>query len=110
MRLGAAREAFDKYRASVTEELSLIRRRDPERKLRLSNTTARALAEEVEENLDGLMEAVHTRMISAQAEAGRLEARTWTGVLIALSAAVGLDLLVAIEDARLYAAAQRYIL
>jgi len=55
------------------------------------------------------MEAVHTRMISAQAEAGRLEARTWTGVLIALGAAVGLALLVALENARLYAAAQRYI-
>src|SRR5262245_44454663 len=108
MRLGAAREAFEKYRATVGEEHAL-RRRDPDRTLRLSNTTARALAEEVEENLDGLMEAVHTRMISAQAEAGRLEARTWTGVLIALGAAVGLALLVALENARLYAAAQRYI-
>jgi signal transduction histidine kinase len=108
MRLGAAREAFEKYRTSVTEELSLLRRggRDT---LRLSNTTARALAEEVEENLDGLMEAIHTRMLSAQAEAGRLEARTWTGVLIALGAAVGLALLVALENARLHAEAQRYI-
>jgi len=110
MRLGAAREAFEKYRATVVEEHALmLRRGDRDRTLRLSNTTARALAEEVEENLDGLMEAVHTRMISAQAEAGRLEARTWTGVLIALGAAVGLALLVALENARLYAAAQRYI-
>jgi signal transduction histidine kinase len=109
MRLGAAREAFEKYRASVTEELSLLRRRNRERTLRLSNTTARALAEEVEENLDGLMEAIHTRIVSAQAEAGRLEKRTWTGVLIALGAAVGLALLVALENARLYAEAQRYI-
>jgi signal transduction histidine kinase len=109
MRLGAAREAFEKYRASVTGELSLLPRRGREDTLRLSNTTARALAEEVEENLDGLMEAIHTRMLSAQAEAGRLEARTWTGVLIALSAAVGLALLVALENARLHAEAQRYI-
>jgi signal transduction histidine kinase len=110
MRLGAAREAFEKYRATVVGEHALmLRRRDRDRTLRLSNTTARALAEEVEENLDGLMEAVHTRMISAQTEAGRLEARTWTGVLIALGAAVGLALLVALENARLYAAAQRYI-
>ena len=110
MRLGAAREAFEKYRATVVEEQSLLlRRRDGDRTLRLSNTTARALAEEVEENLDGLMEAIHTRMLSAQAEAGRLEARTWTGVLIALSAAVGLALLVALENARLHAEAQRYI-
>jgi signal transduction histidine kinase len=110
MRLGAAREAFEKYRATVVEEQALmLRRRDPDRTLRLSNTTARAHAEEVEENLDGLMEAVHTRMLAAQAEAGRLETRTWTGVLIALGAAVGLALLVALENARLYAAAQRYI-
>jgi signal transduction histidine kinase len=109
MRLGAAREAFEKYRTSVTGELSLLPPRGREDTLRLSNTTARALAEEVEENLDGLMEAIHTRMLSAQAEAGRLEARTWTGVLIALSAAVGLALLVALENARLHAEAQRYI-
>ena len=109
MRLGAARAAFEKYRSTVAEESSLLRGRDRERTLRLSNTTARALAEEVEENLDGLMEAIHTRMLSAQAEAGRLEARTWTGVLIALGAAVGLALLVALENARLYAEAQRYI-
>jgi len=108
MRLGAARAAFEKYRSTVGEEHSLLRR-DRERTLRLSNTTALALAEEVEENLDGLMEAIHTRMLSAQAEAGRLEARTWTGVLIALGAAVGLALLVALENARLYAEAQRYI-
>jgi len=109
MRLGAARAAFEKYRSTVAEEYSLLRGRDRERTLRLSNTTARALAEEVEENLDGLMEVIHTRMLSAQAEAGRLEARTWTGVLIALGAALGLALLVALENARLYAEAQRYI-
>jgi signal transduction histidine kinase len=109
MRLAAAGEAFEKYRATVVEEHTLLRRRNRERTLRLSNTPARALAEEVEENLDGLMEAIHTRMLSAQAEAGRLEARTWTGVLIALGAAVGLALLVALENARLYAEAKRYI-
>src|SRR6266850_3280034 len=109
MRLGAARAAFEKYRSTIGEEQSLLRRPNRERTLWLSDTTARALAEEVEENLDGLMEAIHTRMLSAQAEAGRLEARTWTGVLIALGAAVGLALLVALENARLYAEAQRYI-
>src|SRR5262245_35809337 len=110
MRLGAAREAFEKYRATVVEERAReLRRRDRDQTLRLSNTTARALAEQVEENLDGLMEAVHTRMLTAQAEASRLEARTWTGVLIALGAAVVLALLVALENARLYAEAQRNI-
>ena len=55
------------------------------------------------------MAAIHTRVLAAQAEAARLEARTWTGVLTALSAAVGLAFLVALENARLHAEAQRYI-
>jgi len=45
------------------------------------------------ENLDGLMAATHTRVLAAQAEAARLESRTWTAVLIALTAAVCLALL-----------------
>src|SRR5207249_12005822 len=53
--------------------------------------------------------SLHDALPISQAEAGRLEARTWTGVLIALGAAVGLALLVALENARLYAEAQRYI-
>src|SRR5207247_2665546 len=39
------------------------------------------------------MAAIHGRGVAAQAEAARLEARTWTAVLIALGAAVGLALL-----------------
>lgn len=110
MRLGATRAAFEKYRRTVVaEHARLLRRRDRDRTLRLRNTTALALAEKVEEDLDGLMEAIHTRMLAAQAEASRLETRTWTGVLIALGAAVGLALIVALENARLYAVAQRYI-
>jgi signal transduction histidine kinase len=46
----------------------------------------------VEEHLDGLLNATYSRVISAQAEARRLEARTWTGVVIALAAAVSLAL------------------
>jgi signal transduction histidine kinase len=109
VRLGAARAAFEKYCGTVDEELALIRRGNRTQALRLNDTTARAFAEEVQENLDGLMEAIHARMLGAQAQAARLETRTWTGVLIALGAAVGLALLVALENARLYAAAQRYI-
>jgi signal transduction histidine kinase len=55
------------------------------------------------------MEAVHTRMLSAQAEAGRWRRARGPACLIALARAVGLALLVALENARLYAAAQRYI-
>jgi signal transduction histidine kinase len=39
------------------------------------------------------MAATRARVLGAQAEAARLEARTWTAVLIALGAAVGLALL-----------------
>src|SRR3989442_5816654 len=38
------------------------------------------------------MDATYARVVSAQAEAARLEARTWTGVLLALGAAVALAL------------------
>jgi len=48
-------------------------------------------------------------VLVAQAEAARLEARTWTGVLLALGAAVGLALLVALENARLHAQSQLHI-
>src|SRR5437867_2758258 len=61
--------------------------------LRLIDTDARGLAEEVQESLDALMAATHTQVLAAQAEAARLEVRTWTAVLIALGAAVGLALL-----------------
>jgi len=46
----------------------------------------------VEETLERLMDATYARVVSAQAEAARLEARTWTGVLLALGAAVALAL------------------
>src|SRR5947208_572288 len=67
---------------------------------------ARTRAEEVEESPDVSMAPIHTRALAAQADAARLDARTWTGVLIALGAAVGLALLVALENARLHAEAQ----
>src|SRR5262249_38626246 len=59
--------------------------------------------------LAGLMAAIHEGVLAAQAEARRLEARTWTGVLIALGAAVVLALAVALENARLHAQARRNI-
>src|SRR2546422_1085985 len=109
VKLGAARAAFEGYRRIVTQGQALVRSGDRARALRLTDAEARPLAEEVQESLDGLMAAIHTRVLAAQAEAARLEARTWTGVLIALGAAVGLAFLVALENARLYAEAPRYI-
>jgi signal transduction histidine kinase len=70
----------------------LLRRGDRAGALRLSDTTARELAEQVRRNLDGTMAATRSRVIASQAEAARLEAGTWTAVLIALGAAVGLAL------------------
>ena len=50
------------------------------------------LVEHIRGNLDGMMAATRTRVIAAQAEAARLETGTWTAVLLALGAAVGLAL------------------
>src|SRR5437773_8777384 len=91
--LHEASAAFEGYRRVVAEEQALLQRGERARALRLTDTDARVLAEDVQENLAGLMAATHTRVLAAQAEAARLEARTWTAVLIALGAAVGLALL-----------------
>src|SRR5437879_740851 len=107
--LDAARAAFEGYRRIVAEEQALVRHGDRARALLLTDSEARALAEEAQAQVDGLMAAIHTRVLKAQSEAALLEARTWTGVLIALGAAVGLALLVALENARLHAEAQRHI-
>src|SRR6059036_3787437 len=108
-KLAAARGAFEHYQSLVATEQELVRRGARAHALAVPYSEARTRAEEVQENLDGLMAAIHERVLAAQAEAARLEARTWTGVLIALGAAVALALLVALENARLYAEAQRYI-
>ena len=50
-------------------------------------------AEQVGESLDKLMAATRMRILAAQAEAARLDKVTWTVVLIALGAAIGLALL-----------------
>jgi signal transduction histidine kinase len=93
MHLRAASAAFEGYRETVAEEQALLRRGDRARAVRMTDADARSLAEQVQDSLDGLMAATHTRVLAAQAEAARLEARTWTAVLVALGAAVGLALL-----------------
>src|SRR5919198_5166670 len=93
LHLREARVAFEEYRRVVAEEQALLRRGERARALRLIDTDARGLTEEVQESLDALMAATHTRVLGAQADAARLERRTWTAVLIALGAAVGLALL-----------------
>ena len=93
MYLRAAGAAFAGYRRAVAKEHALLQRGTRAAALRLTDTEARVFAEDVTTNLDELMAATHTRVLKAQAEAARLEARTWTAVLVALGAAVCLALL-----------------
>src|SRR5438270_1080027 len=78
---------FDAYRDAVAAEQAR-----PSRERTLEQPRSRALGERVEEALERLWEATYARVVGAQAEAARLEARTWTGVLLALGAAVVLAL------------------
>src|SRR5919197_1137955 len=93
LRLREAHVAFEGYRRVVAREHALLQRGERTQALHLIDTDARELAEEVQGSLDGLMAAIHTRILTAQAEAGRLEARTWTALLLALGASVCLALL-----------------
>jgi signal transduction histidine kinase len=92
--------AFGAYQALVAEEQAFLQRGDRPRALHLSDVAARERAEQVLESLDGLMAATRAQVVAAQVEAARLETRTWTVVLLAVSAAVGLALLGAAIVAR----------
>lgn len=92
LRLREASAAFEEYRRTIAEEHALLQRGDRTKAARLTEA-ARVRAEQVQEGLDGLMAATRARVLAAQAEAARLEARTWSVVLIALGVAVGLALL-----------------
>jgi len=91
--LREASAAFEEYRRIVAEEQALLGRGDRARAVRLTDAAARVLGVQVRESLDELMAATRARVLAAQTEAAHLEARTWTAVLIALGAAVGLALL-----------------
>lgn len=93
LHLGEAASAFERYRRVVDGEQALLRLGDRARAVRLNDSDAHALVEQVQESLDGLMAAMHTRVLAVQADVARLETLTWTGVLVALGAAVGLALL-----------------
>jgi signal transduction histidine kinase len=84
---------FERYRAVVGEEQARLQRGDRSGARRLVDTDGRLRVEQLQESLDGLMAATHTRVVATQAEAARLEALTWTQVLGALGAAVALALL-----------------
>jgi signal transduction histidine kinase len=79
--------AFEGYRAEVLAEHARPARLRP-----LDEPRSRALGDRVEDVLERLLDETYGRVVDAQAEAARLEARTWTGVLLALGAAVVLAL------------------
>jgi signal transduction histidine kinase len=91
--LREARAALEAYGRTVAAEQRLLARGDRPRALVLADTDALTFSGRVEASLDALMDTTHARASAAQAEAARLEARTWTAVLVALGAAVGLALL-----------------
>ena len=85
--LADAVAAFDAYASDVVSEQATAARARP-----AETRPDRARGERVDEALDELLEATYVRVRDAQAEAARLEARTWSGVLAALGAAVVLAL------------------
>jgi len=87
-----ASAALTDYRRIVAEEQMRLQRGDRNGALRLTDNTGRMLAEQVQKSLDEMMSATRVRVAAAQAEAARLERRTWSAVLIALCTAVGLAL------------------
>jgi len=91
--LREASAAFDGYRRVVAQERALVQMGDHRGAVRLTDVDARVLAERVEERLGALISATHTRVLSVEADAARVERRMWTSVLIALGGAVALALL-----------------
>ncbi len=85
--------AFEEYRRLVADERSMVARGDRPGALRLAETHTQPLIDRVEGSLEALMQMRNVAAADAQADAARLEARTWAGVLVALGAAVGLALL-----------------
>jgi signal transduction histidine kinase len=89
--LSEAHVAFELYREAVATEqrrLAVAGARAPS----VGEPAGRVLAERVETSLDALQGATHARVLYAQGEVARLEARTWTGVVVALAASVALAL------------------
>jgi K+-sensing histidine kinase KdpD len=86
--LQAVTLAFAEYRAAVASERALVARGHPEQALRVSETSARGASERTEAGLDRLAQATQDALEHAQAEAARLEGRTWTTIAMALLIAV----------------------
>jgi signal transduction histidine kinase len=85
--------ALDEYRSVVSEERRLAARGERGAAVALAERRGRALVEQIGTSLDRLADSRQAAAFGAEADAARLEARTWAGVLIALGAALCLALL-----------------
>jgi signal transduction histidine kinase len=90
--LDEASGALDDYEKHVAQAQSLLIRGQRQQAVRLVEAESNALVERVQTVLERLIEDIHEAARAAQAEASRLEQRTWTGVMLALGAAVVLAL------------------
>jgi two-component system sensor histidine kinase GlrK len=90
-RLAAARAAFEGYYATVLGEHAQLLATRP--RAVSVESPARLLGEQVETELEALQQVTYARVQRAQAEAARLERRTWSGVVLALATAMVLALL-----------------
>jgi signal transduction histidine kinase len=88
-----ASESFERYYGTVGQIQALLARGQRVRAAALSEGASRALTDRIEASLEALTESMHADVLQAQAEVARLEARTWSGVMVAMGAAVGLALL-----------------
>jgi signal transduction histidine kinase len=86
--LAEATRTFDRYRDAVAAQQRLLKGDHRG----VSAPAGRDLAEQVVVHLERLREATDARVARTQAEVARLERRTWTGIVIALSTAVVLAL------------------
>jgi two-component system, NtrC family, sensor histidine kinase GlrK len=81
------------YREVVAEERHLAARGERVAAIELAGRRGRPLLDRIGTSLDRLAAARHGALLAVQADAARLEERTWGGVIAALGAALGLALL-----------------
>ncbi len=93
--LSEASLAFDGYEQVVAKEQELVAKGQRQQALAVARAESSVLLEQAEVALGRLIDDIHGAARDAQLEAARLEARTWTGVLVSLGAAVGLAFLAA---------------
>jgi signal transduction histidine kinase len=85
-------DQFEAYRRIVAREHQLLRAGHREAALALAEGEARDLIDRMDAGIEAWATARHAAVLGAQAEAARLEERTWTWVFGALGAAIVLGL------------------